>query len=601
MTGTNEKQGADIILDHLIAQNVPCMIGLCGHANVSLMNAAVDRKDVFGTIAVHNEQTAGFMADAFYRVSGQPVATYTSCGPGSIAIQVAIANALFDGSAVFAITGNVPTQQFNRLPFQELGQHYQADFPSAMRPYVKRSYQATRADMLPHMMRHAFSTMTQGKPGPVHLDVPLNVFTETTTESVGFDDSWRANVHQHCAADPAALERAVELLLAAERPVILAGGAALANRIGDDLLALARMLNIPVAETPQGKGVIDEVDPFCLGPTGRDGNYPANRATRGCDVILALGTRFGDRSTSSWRPGVTHDFPAQKLIHVDIDPQAFGRAYPPALGVLASVRTFVRQLLAALADRQDDVAASIARREDWTSSWTGWRRQWDKDIYAGANRPDMPIHPDRILGEMTRALPHDAIVVSDIGMNHTWIVQQWRVRSGGMLLQSGGLAAMGMGVCGSVGAQLAAPDRTVVAFCGDGGFIMHANAVATAVEYNLPVIWVVMNNGGYVSIRDLQRAYFGKDREYASRFRDETSGELKSPDYALMGKAMGAEGIRVDHPDQLGAALEAAVRSRRPTVIDVRTESEVTRLTTGVLDFPPLWGALPNYDPDPVK
>lgn len=601
MTDSNEKQGADIILDHLISQNVPYMIGLCGHANVSLMNAAADRTDKFQTVSVHNEQTAGFMADAFYRVSGQPVATFTSCGPGSIAIQVAIANALFDGSAVFSITGNVPTQQFNRMPFQELGQHYQADFPSAMRPYVKRSYQATRADMLPNMMRHAYSTMVQGKPGPVHLDVPLNVFNETTTETAPFDESWRANMHQHSAADPEALARAVKMLLAAERPVILAGGAALSNRLGGDLLKLARMLNIPVAETPQGKGVIDEADPLCLGPTGRDGGYPANRATRGCDVILSLGTRFGDRSTSSWRPGVTHDFPEQKLIQVDIDPAAFGRNYPPALGILASAKTVVAQLLATLADRQDEVKASIARRTAWTESWTNWRRQWEQDIYAGANRPDMPIHPDRILGELTKALPNDAIVVSDIGMNHTWIVQQWRVRSGGMLLQSGGLAAMGMGVCGSVGAQLAAPDKVVVAFCGDGGFMMHANAVATAVEYGLPVIWVVMNNGGYVSIRDLQRAYFGKDREFASRFRDEASGALKSPDYAMMGRAMGAEGIRVDHPDQLGAALEAAVKSRCPTVIDVRTESEVTRLTTGVLDFPPLLGALPNYDPDPVK
>lgn len=599
MTELNEKQGAEIILDHLIDQKVPYMIGLCGHANVSLMNAAFERKDRFGTVSVHNEQTAGFMADAFYRVSAQPVATYTSCGPGSIAIQVAIANALFDGSAVFAITGNVPTQQFNRLPFQELGQHYQADFPTAMRPYVKRSYQATRADMLPTMMRHAYSTMVQGKPGPVHLDVPLNVFTETTTATADFDESWRSNVHQHPAADAASLARALEMLLNAERPVILAGGAALSSRIGGDLLKLARMLNIPVAETPQGKGVIDEVDPLCLGPTGRDGNYPANRATRGCDVILALGTRFGDRSSSSWRPGITHDIRAQKLIHVDIDPAAFGRNYPPALAVLASAKTFIAQLLAALAERQDAVAASAARRAAWTERWQGWRRQWDLDIYAGANRPDIPIHPDRILGELTKALPHDAIVVSDIGMNHTWMVQQWRVRTGGMLLQSGGLAAMGMGVCGAVGAKLAAPNRTVVAFCGDGGFMMHANAVATAVEYGLPVVWVIMNNSGYVSIRDLQRAYFG--REHASRFRNETTGVLQSPDYALIGKAVGAEGFRVEHPDELGAALETAIKCGRPAVIDVRTESEVSRLTTGVLDFPPLFGALPNYDPDPVN
>jgi acetolactate synthase-1/2/3 large subunit len=599
MSKANEQNGAEIILDHLLGQNVPYMIGVCGHGDVGLMDAAFDRQDRFGTVSVHNEQTAGFMADAYYRVTGQPLATFTSVGPGSISIQVAIANAMFDSSAVFAITGNIPTQQFNRMPFQEIGHHYQADFPTAMRPYVKRSYQATRADMLPTMMRHAYSTMMAGRVGPVHLDVPLNVFNETTAEAADFADDWRGNVSHHPAADPASLARAVDMLLAAERPVIIAGNGALAHRIEADLLALARMLNIPVASTAQGKGVIDETDPLCLGPLGRDGVYPSNRATRGCDVVLALGTRFGDRSSSSWRPGATHNIPPQQLIHVDIDPGQFGRNYPPALGIVASAKTFVRQLLDAFSERQEEVARSIASRARWTESWQGWKRQWDLDVYAGANRGDVPIHPDRIIGELTKALPHDAIVAADIGMNHTWLVQQWRVRSGGLLIQSGGLASMGMGVCGVLGAKLAAPDRTAISFSGDGGMMMHANAIATAVEYDLPAIWVVMNNCGYVSIRDLQRGFYG--REYATRFRKEKTGELHSADFALMAKAMGAEGIRVDHPDSLGSALETAIRSGRPTVLDVRTEPDVKRSTTAVLYFPPLFGSEPNYDPDPLS
>ena len=599
MSDPNQKNGAEIILDHLIAQKVPYMIGVCGHGDVGLMDAALDRQDRFGTISVHNEQTAGFMADAYYRVTGQPLATFTSVGPGSISIQVAIANAMFDSSAVFAITGNVPTQQFNRMPFQEIGHHYQADFPTAMRPYVKRSYQATRADMLPTMMRHAYSTMLSGRIGPVHLDVPLNVFNETTPETAEFSEEWRANVRQHPAADPVSLERAIEMLLAAERPVIIAGNGALAQRIEPDLLKLARMLNIPVASTAQGKGVIDETDPLCLGPLGRDGVYPSNRATRGCDVVLALGTRFGDRSSSSWRPGATHNIPPQKLIHVDIDPSQFGRNYPPALAIVACARTFVQQLAEALESRQNAVTRSITARHRWTESWQGWKRQWDLDIAAGKNRGDVPIHPDRIIGELTKAMPHDAIIAADIGMNHTWIVQQWRVRTGGLLIQSGGLAAMGMGVCGALGAKLAAPDKVVVSFSGDGGFMMHSNAVGTAVQYGLPVIWVVMNNQGYVSIRDLQRGFYGRD--YATRFRVEKTGELYSPDYALMARAMGAAGIRVDHPDDLGSALQTAIASNKPTVIDVRTEADVKRFTTSVLDFPPLFGSEPNYDPDPVS
>lgn len=594
-----QRNGAEVIVDHLIGQKVPHLIGVCGHGDVGLMDAAYDRQDKISTISVHNEQTAGFMADTYYRVTGQPLATFTSVGPGSVSIQVAIANAMFDSSAVFAISGNVPTQQFNRGPFQEFGHHYQADFVSAMRPYVKRSYQATRAEMLPDMMRHAWTTMVSGKVGPVHLDVPLNVFNEKTDAQASFGEDWRQSVSYRSAADPQSLEAAVELLLGAERPLILAGNGCLTSGIGDDLLALAALTGIPIASTPQAKGVVDETHPMCLGPLGRDGVYPANRAARGCDVLLALGTRFGDRSASSWRDGVTHQIPPQKLIHVDQDPAQLGRNYPPTVGITASAGPVVRQLIERLKARQQALDQAQGRRAAWAESWQGWKRRWDADLASTSTRGDVPIHPDRVVHELGRVLPANGIIVSDIGMNHTWIVQQWKVRRGGTLLQSGGLAAMGMGVCGALGAKLAAPERPVVAVVGDGGFMMHNNAVATAVEYGLPVVWLVWNNCGYVSIRDLQKGFYG--REYATRFRIEKTGELHSADYAMMARAMGADGVRVEQPGDIGQALQAALASGRPTVLDVQVEANVSRHTAGVLDFPPLMGAAPNYDPDPVR
>jgi acetolactate synthase-1/2/3 large subunit len=259
----------------------------------------------------------------------------------------------------------------------------------------------------------------------------------------------------------------------------------------------------------------------------------------------------------------------------------------------------VRQLIEAFKARGDAAAKAHAGRGAWTNSWTGWKQRWDSDLAKTAQRADVPIHPDRIVSELARAAPANAIIVADIGMNHTWIVQQWKVRRSGMLLQSGGLAAMGMGVCGSLGAKLAAPDRPVIAVVGDGGFMMHNNAVATAVEHDLPVVWLVWNNCGYVSIRDLQKGFYG--REYATRFRIEKTGELHSADYAMMARAMGAQGIRVEKPGDLGSAIETAIASGKPTVLDVQVEADVSRHTAGVLDFPPLLGANPNYDPDPLK
>jgi len=593
-----ELKGADIIVDHLIAEKVPYLFGLCGHGIVGLMEAARTRSDRIATVTVHNEQIAGFAADAYFRLTRRPGATFTSCGPGSVNIQMAIANAMFDSSAVLAITGNIPTQQFNMGPFQEFGHHHQADFVSAMRPYVKRSYQATRPDMLPSMMRHAFGIMLAGRPGPVHLDVPFNVFLETAPCSVVDVQSWRAGVDTRPAPSPEALDRALDLLAASERPLILAGHGSLGGCAGEELAALARELQIPVATTPQGKGVLPDDDTLHLGPTGRDGVYPANRAAREADVVLALGTRFGDRGTSSWHPGVTHDFPPARLIHVDCDPAVLGRNYPTALGVVADAALFCRLLRERARARP---LGPSAARPAWLARTQAWKARWTADVRGQAASEDRaPMHPARVVAEIAAAVPDHTVLLSDIGAHHSWCVQQMPMRRNGRFLQSGGGATMGFGVGGAIGAQFAMPDRPVVAVVGDGGMLMHASAIATAVEYELPVVWVVWNNGGYVSIRDLQRGFLGTDAEFLTRFRNARTGDLVSTDFAALARAMGARGVRAQSPADLGAAMAEALRAGGPTVIDAAVSADAARMTAGSWNMPPIAGPMPNYDPDPV-
>ena len=590
-----ENKGSELIVDHLIRQRVPFLVGVCGHGDVGLMDTAYERRDQLSIISTHHEQTAGFMADAYYRVSGQPIATFTSCGPGSVSIQAAIACAMADSSAIFSITGNVPTQQFNRAPFQELGYHYQADFVSAMRPYVKRSFQATRPDMLAHMLPQAWNTMLSGRVGPVHLDVPFNVFEEKS--SVNLDPSDVA-IDRDCLRSqgaPQSIARAAELLMAAERPLILAGYGCTLGGADAQLLELAQLLGIPVATTPQGKGAIDEFHPLALGPTGRDGAYPGNRASRGCDVLLALATRFGDRASSAWSPGATHSIPPTRLIHVDRDQTAIGRNFPTEVGIVGDIVLVLDQLIAHVKARSHLPRTNIGA---WRETTANWVRLWDADVASTSGSHDEPIHPDRCIATLQSVAPDNAIMLADIGAHHSWMVQQWKVPRQGRLLQSGAFASMGFGVAGALGAQLAAPDRPVIAVVGDGGFLMHANAVATAVEYDLPVVWLVWNNCGYVSIRDMQLGFFG--REVATRFRSESSGELKSPDYAMLARSMGAQGIRIDRPADLADQIAAALSSRLPTVLDVRVQADVKRRTSGTWDMPPLKGASPNYDPDPL-
>lgn len=586
------RRGADVIVDYLVRQRVPYLVGVCGHGILGLLDAAYDRQDEITTISTHDERIAGFIADAYYRVAGRPIATYTSCGPGSVNIMMAIAGAMYDSSAMLAITGNVPTSQFNRGPFQESGKYFQGDFPGAIRHYVKRSFQAVRPEMLPLMLSQAFALMSAGRPGPVNLDVPLNVFVEDVPEDVPVP-RWRPEAVAPPAPSAQALQEAAALLTAAERPVIVAGNGAMAPRARTLIRELATTLGIPVVTTPLGKGVLDETDDLCLGPTGRNGTYAANKAARTADVILALGTRFDDRATSSWIPGVTYSIPPTRLIHVDIDPQEIGRNYEPELAVIADAAEFAAGLLATIAAGHD--AAQGERRQAWLRETRSWKQRWAADIAARQADPAVPIRPDRLVAELQRAVPADAIVLADVGIHHNWLLQQFAAPPRGRLLQAWGFAAMGFGVGGVIGAKLAAPGSPAVTVCGDGCFLMHANAVATAVEYDIPAVWVVWNNAGYGSIRGQQATFFGPDREIATRFRRAPTGELYSTDISAIARAMGADGARIDSPDEVADAVEAAIKSERPTVLDVRVDSVTAAPATGSWDLPPLAGPVPDY------
>ena len=341
----NMLDGGQVIVDYLVREKVPYVFGLCGHGNIGFIDALYERSDEIKTISVHHETVAGFMADVYYRVGGRPTATFTSCGPGSANLPIALANSYLDSVPFLAVTGNVPTSQFNRGAFQELYRHYQADFPSTVRAYCKRVFQPTRGDMVPLAIRQAWKTMVTGRPGPVVLDVPFDIFKEAAAEETPKPEEWNANISSRCGADPEGVSKALDMLLAAERPVILVGQGVKYGGAAADLLRLAERLRIPVAWSASGTGAIDSQHPLALGLVARNGPYQANHAARTADVLLALGVRFDDRTSSSWLPGYSFTIPPTRLIHVDIDPDEIARNYPVALGLMADVRTFLRQLL----------------------------------------------------------------------------------------------------------------------------------------------------------------------------------------------------------------------------------------------------------------
>lgn len=574
-------KGADLIADHLVDAGMPYVFGICGHGNVGMLDALYDRRDRITLISPRHEQTAGHMADAYFRVSHQPVATLTSCGPGSANMPMSLACAQADSSAFLAITANVPTSQFNRAPFQETYMHGQASFPDAVKPFVKRSFQPTRVDMLPLALRQATALLTSGRPGPVNLDVPYNLFQETVPAGIA---PTRAAAPTRSAADPDDVARIADVLLQSRRPLVFVGHGVTLSDAGDEMTALLRMMRIPQVASPNGMGTLDMNDPLSLGFIGRNGTYPANQAGRHCDVLLAIGARFDDRSASSWTPGYSWNIPPTRLLQVDIDAGEIGRNYVPEIGVVADARTFLRQLVRELRERG---ATGYAGADEWLERIAVWEREWRAYIAPNFEIDSEPMRPERVVRDVAQVLPNDGILVPDSGSHHNWFMQFWRSRRPRSMLNTWGYSAMGFGVSGVLGAKLAAPDRACVAIVGDGGFTMTPHVLCTAVEYDIPAVWVVWNNYAWGAIRDLQYGQFD-GREIGTSFTRGQAREPYNPDFAALARAHGVDGRKVSRSDDFRDTLSEALASGKPWLIDLEVDPGVKPPSVGTWQLPPL-------------
>ena len=576
-----KMKGADLITEHLVNNRIPYVFGICGHGNVGMLDSLYQAKDKITLVSPRHEQVAGHMADAYFRVKHEAVATLTSCGPGSANMVIPLAVALSDSSAILAITANVPTQQFNRSPFQEINRHYQADFVNVIRPVVKRSFQPTRVDMLPLALRQATTAMLSGRPGPVNIDVPFNVFQEE--DDVEVPPASPKLGAQRSGASPDDITAALDMILAAKRPALFIGHGVTLAEASAELTTFARRLGIPVISSPNGFGCLDMTDPLALGFIGRNGAFQANQAGRHADVVIAIGARFDDRSASSWLPGYSWNFPHSKLIHVDVDPEELGRNYPPDIGMLADARTFLRQILAELDRRKAQPQKALGQ---WHAELSNWRAEWEAFTAPNFDLHSTPIRPERIVADCQAVLPDNAILSCDVGVNHNWFMQFWKCKQPQTILNSWGFSGMGFGTAGALGAKLAAPDRPVVAIAGDGCFTMVPHVLCTAVEYNIAVVWVIWNNFAWASIRDIQMGMFG-GREYGTAFYEGPNGKPYNPDFAAWARASGIDAITVTKSADFKGALEHAVKANKPFLLDVHVDPNIRPPATGTWQLPP--------------
>jgi acetolactate synthase-1/2/3 large subunit len=552
---------AYLMTEYLERLGVEVIFGLCGHTVIALLDALGKSRIRF--VSTRHEQVAAHAADGYARASGKPGVVLSHLGPGLTNACTGVANAALDSIPMVVIAGDVPSYYSGRHPHQEVNLHQDADQFQIYRPFCKRVYRVERVGDLPRVLERAFHLSQAGRPGPVLVDVPMDLFSEDLPVDA-FQQVPAVMARPTIGA--AVAEQIVDALAAAERPVLYAGGGVLSARATAELAALAEALEVPVAHTLMGKGCLRHDHPLLLGQSGFWGTPISNDKCRTADLILAVGTRLAEANSSSWDPRFTFSIPPTRLIHIDADEAEIGRNYPTELGVVADATLALAALASAAQGRthrdRGRLRDEIARgRQAFAANWD---HQWSSDQY--------PLRPERILAELRKAVPEDGFIVTDVGWNKNGVGQQFPITVPGTFVTPSGLATMGFGPSAVLGVKLAHPDRAAVALVGDGGFSTNPSVIATAMEADLPVVWLVMDNAGFGTIAGLEKAHYGWT--FGCMF--ERCGQPYRVDYAAMARACGARGINVESAAALGPALEEALGANLPTVIQVAMENAPT-------------------------
>jgi acetolactate synthase-1/2/3 large subunit len=433
------------------------------------------------------------------------------------------------------------------------------------------------AKFLIDVMPRALNVAQTGRSGAVLLDVPMDVFSQHI-DPPEQEMASRRPEYRRSGGPPDGIADAVRLLQSAKSPAIFAGNGAVLSEASSEIRAIAEQLSIPVATTLMAKGIFPEDHPLSCGMTGIWGTRVANETMREADVLLAIGTAFGEADCSSWRPEHTFAIPPTRLIQIDIDPQEIGKIYPVEVGIVGDARTTLRQLADALRGAAPNADAAQRRVERLDRK----RASWNAEIAATKRDSGTPIHPARLLDEIARAAPRDAIYVTDVGWNKNGAGQQLYSYEPQTFITSGAMATMGFAPAAAIGAKIGAPDKTVICLVGDGGFLSVCGALTTAVELDVPVVWVIFNNFCFSTIRTVGTTYF--KNAYGTEFTT-PDGEPYNPDFPLLAQAFGVESARVESPDDLPAALKTALSANKPYLLEVVTRGDVPMPRTGYWDI----------------
>ena len=440
--------------------------------------------------------------------TGRASVVLTHLSPGLTNCATGVANAALDCIPMVVIAGDIPTHYYGKHPHQEVNLHADAAQWEIYRPFVKRAWRVDRADLMAEILEKAFHLAESGQPGPVLVNVPMDIFSAVIPSDTFDRVAQNTRALKKPSIDDETAREIVTALAEAERPVVYVGGGILLAKASEELREFVEHMGLPVAHSLMGKGALRDDHPLVMGMTGFWGTELVNQTCLNADYVFAVGTRFKEADCSSWYPGYTFNIGGQrttKVIHIDIEPQEIGRNYPTEIGVVADAKAALRVLTRVAKEMYPDGF----QRPEMEAEIAEFRAAFKDSNREMADQRGVPDDAGTHSGRRPQGAAEDAIITTDVGWNKNGVGQQFDILTPGSILTPGGFATMGFGPPGAIGAKLAAPDRVVISLVGDGGFGQNPSMLATAVELNLGIVWLVMNNNAFGTIAGLQKAHYG--------------------------------------------------------------------------------------------
>ena len=537
-------RGGEAIIESLKNMGVKTIFGYPGGQTIPFYDMLYDSD--MEHILVRHEQCAAHAADGYARASGKVGVCLATSGPGATNLVTGIATAYMDSSPIVAITGQVPTHLIGNDAFQE------ADIVGITMPITKHSFQPKNPDLIPSMVKSAFELASNGRPGPIVIDVPKEVqegeltkFDDSLISTPGYNPNIKGNIRQ--------IKKARDLIKQAKKPVILAGAGVIIANACCELKKLSDTINAPVMTSLLGKGAVDETDDLSLGMLGMHGRKVSNDYINESDLLIAVGIRFSDRTT-----GRLDSFaPNTKIIHIDIDPAEIGKNVDVDLPIVGDAKNVLSSLNKLLKDYE--VSSDV-------KSWADMMKQKKQELLPRVTYDDVPLKPQTVIKEISEVLTPESILTTDVGQNQMWAAHFFDTQKPRKFISSGGLGTMGFGFPAAIGAKVACPQDPVVSINGDGGFLMVCQELATVHDYDLPVIAVVLENRTLGMVYQWQTLLYD-GRHSQTEFKD-------SPDFVKLAESFKVNAVRITKPGETKEALASAIKDNESILLNVVIDSE---------------------------